>query len=252
MGPHLHEGMGIFKRFSKLNTLNLLYMQAELMNLEQELKVLAYIDTGIPDRQTFAISVRDMKQSPDSTQWRKVIEVRNMLRAYNKALREQAELSKMRDARDHDRDSIDHWIRIESGGDKFLSGCEARPWMPGSQRDLLSLSSRSTDDLFTRWIEEHVLPWLHWLFFYPWKKPMKGEEATNITHYGKAGLKRMARALQGVLSTLLPSLAVLALYHISDPIVRLGAIAAFSAAFSLVLALFTKARPIEMFAATAA
>jgi hypothetical protein len=41
--------------------------------------------------------------------------------------------------------------------------------MPKELPDLVSLSARSTDDLFTRWIEEHILPWLHWLFFYPFK-----------------------------------------------------------------------------------
>jgi hypothetical protein len=58
-------------------------MQAELMNLEQELKVLAYIDTRLPDHETFARSVRDMKRSPDSVQWRKVLEVRDMLKTYS-------------------------------------------------------------------------------------------------------------------------------------------------------------------------
>jgi hypothetical protein len=51
IGPQLHEGVGIFKRFANLNTLNLLYMQAELMHLEQELKVLALIDTGHPSHE---------------------------------------------------------------------------------------------------------------------------------------------------------------------------------------------------------
>jgi hypothetical protein len=81
---------------------------------------------------------------------------------------------------------------------------------------------------------------------------MKNQEATNIAHYGKAGFKRMARIANVMLSTLLPSLAVLALYMIHDPLSRLGAIVGFSAAFSLVLAFFTKARPVEVFAATAA
>lgn len=79
MGPHLHSGMGVFKRFSNLNTLNLLYMQAELIHLEQELKVLAYIDYGYPANYTFAKRVRDMKTSPGSIQWQKVLEIRKML-----------------------------------------------------------------------------------------------------------------------------------------------------------------------------
>jgi hypothetical protein len=81
---------------------------------------------------------------------------------------------------------------------------------------------------------------------------MKGQENTGIAHYSKAGFKRMARTLNVLLSALLPSLGVLGLYLIKDPLSRLGAIVGFSAVFSLVLALFTKARLVEIFAATAA
>jgi hypothetical protein len=85
MGPHLHSGMGVFKRFSKLNTLDLLYMQAELMNLEQELKVLVYIDHANPASYNFAKRVRDMKAAPSSMQWQKVLEIRGLLKIYSKA-----------------------------------------------------------------------------------------------------------------------------------------------------------------------
>jgi hypothetical protein len=85
MGPHLHSGMGVLKRFSKLNTLDLLYMQAELMNLEQELKVLAYIDHANSASYIFAKRVRDMKAAPSSMQWQKVLEIRGLLKIYSKA-----------------------------------------------------------------------------------------------------------------------------------------------------------------------
>jgi hypothetical protein len=96
---------------------------------------------------------------------------------------EQAALSKVRDARNRDRESIDYWIRTEKGGDKFLSGCEARPWMSDSQRDLLSLSSGTSEDLFTRWIEEHVLRWMHWLIFYPWKVRFQRDHYCSRSEY---------------------------------------------------------------------
>lgn len=87
----------------------------------------------------------------------------------DKAIREQAELSKLSNARDHDRRAVEHWIRNDHGGNEFLEGCEARPWMASELPDLLSLSPRSTDDLFTRWIEECILPWVHWMILHPWK-----------------------------------------------------------------------------------
>jgi hypothetical protein len=81
---------------------------------------------------------------------------------------------------------------------------------------------------------------------------MQGQEGTGIAHYSKAGFKRLARTMNVILSALLHSLAVLGLYLIKDPLSRLGAIVGFSAVFSLVLTLFTTARPVEIFAATAA
>lgn len=61
----------------------------------------------------------------------------------------------------------------------------------------------------------------------------------------------MAKVITVCFATLLPSLAVLGLYYIDHLTARLGAIIGFSATFSLVLALFTKAKPIEIFTATA-
>jgi hypothetical protein len=55
-----------------------------------------------------------------------------------------------------------------------------------------------------------------------------------------------------VLATAILSLAVLALYLIPTLGWRLGAIGGFSFLISLSMALFTTARPIEIFAATAA
>ncbi|KAF2240198.1 hypothetical protein BU26DRAFT_573045 [Trematosphaeria pertusa] len=115
-----------------------------------------------------------MEQSLDSARWRKVLEVRGMLRAYNQALQEQAKLARLSN------------------------------------------------------------------------KLMKGQEGTNIAHYGKAGFKRIARAVN-----VMP-IGVLGLYLIKSPLTRLAAIVGFSAAFLLALALFTKARLVEVFAATTA
>lgn len=78
------------------------------------------------------------------------------------------------------------------------------------------------------------------------QKLMKGQEGTNIAHYGKAGFKRIARAVN-----VMP-IGVLGLYLIKSPLTRLAAIVGFSAAFLLALALFTKARLVEVFAATTA
>jgi len=55
-----------------------------------------------------------------------------------------------------------------------------------------------------------------------------------------------------MVASLLPAISILALYFIHNMLARLGAIMAFSALFSFTLAIFTTAKRIEIFAATAA
>ncbi|KAF2023662.1 hypothetical protein EK21DRAFT_80361 [Setomelanomma holmii] len=249
IGPHLDTGMGVFKRFSKLNTLNLLSMQAELTLFEQDLKAISYLDENCVDagRVKFARSVAELKSQPHNPQWNLILEAREKLKEYNQALREQAKLARLSKAREYDREIVQHWILNQEGGKGFLQGAEAQPWLPSHLDDLVAISNRATNDTFTRWVEEKVVPWLYWIFLHPWKVLL----GTRIVSYGASSFTRMARIITVCFSTLLPSIAVLSLYYIDELTARLGAIIAFSATFSLVLAVFTNARPIEIFTATA-
>ncbi|KAF2007379.1 hypothetical protein P154DRAFT_569262 [Amniculicola lignicola CBS 123094] len=80
---------------------------------------------------------------------------------------------------------------------------------------------------------------------------LTGPRKTGIVNYADRKFKSLARATTVLLSTVLPSIAVLGLYYIDSLSSRLLAIIEFSASFSPVLALFTNARPIEIFTATA-
>jgi hypothetical protein len=89
MGDH-HE-MLILRRFSMLNAKNLLYLQAELVNLEAELKNIVISDRSSRDaeKDCFPYSVWHLKNASqvsgknDSTQWLKVLEVRQKLKEYS-------------------------------------------------------------------------------------------------------------------------------------------------------------------------
>lgn len=84
------------------------------------------------------------------------------------------------------------------------------------------------------------------------QEPIEGSEKTGISRYNLKLLGRLIRVLNIILSATIPSVAVLALYFINNIAYRLVAVACFSGVFSLVLAVFTTARPVEIFAATAA
>jgi hypothetical protein len=85
VGQNLDQGLGIFKQFAELNTRNLLYMQAELLCLEQELEVITYVDEHGPDPspKNFARSVWEMRKPSNRRQWEKVLEIRKKLQEYS-------------------------------------------------------------------------------------------------------------------------------------------------------------------------
>ncbi len=83
-----HQEMALFRRFATLNAKNLLYMQSELVHLEGELANIALEDgcSGDGDKALFQVSLFDLKESSGTSkdlQWRKVLEVREKLKAYS-------------------------------------------------------------------------------------------------------------------------------------------------------------------------
>lgn len=70
--------------------------------------------------------------------------------------------------------------------------------------------------------------------------------------YEDSKLNAFAHFLGTLLASLLPPLSIFVLYFVSSQVDRLCIILAFSALFSFTLALFTRSRGVEIFAATAA
>ena len=84
------------------------------------------------------------------------------------------------------------------------------------------------------------------------QEPMPGAEGTDLSRTNGNLLTSLSRFVNVALSSLIPVMAVLVLYTIERLPNRLYAVAGFSVVFSLTLAIFTTARPIEIFTATAA
>lgn len=80
--------MGILRRFGTLNALNLLYLQAELIELESELQEIAGKDvkSDIPFRSDFAhdwVLLSKPIGNGDEKQWQKVLQIRAKLKEYS-------------------------------------------------------------------------------------------------------------------------------------------------------------------------
>jgi len=81
-----HGELTILRRFNKLNILNLLYMQAELMHLEEKYQKLSEIEGGDLIREQFRSRDWWSLTQPDSKgkteKWDTILEIREKLREY--------------------------------------------------------------------------------------------------------------------------------------------------------------------------
>ena len=81
--------LSIHRRFATLNAKNLLYMQAELMNLEAELIDIASEDKWCIDEKRNALEsswdlFKGSSEDPQtSLQWKKMMEIREKLKDYS-------------------------------------------------------------------------------------------------------------------------------------------------------------------------
>jgi hypothetical protein len=83
--------LAIFRRFSILNSKNLLYMQGELTLLEAELRAIANEDKESEDSEKakFEFCIQTLKGphacEDDNQQWRKILEIRQKLKEYSRS-----------------------------------------------------------------------------------------------------------------------------------------------------------------------
>lgn len=87
----------------------------------------------------------------------------------DRALIQQAEVSKIRDARKYDHDLLYRWMNKPKPGTHVATGIELLPFRKESFDDLVVLRPRPEYDGFTRLVVEHLWPWLSRKVFYRWK-----------------------------------------------------------------------------------
>lgn len=175
----------------------------------------------------------------------------------------------------HDINTLRHWISHPTGGDHFLRGVEGDTYdsevVPRS--DLISMSDNQERDAFTTFLADNILHWWHRLARrcqgvsrvllqqsvianeYS-QKPSTNlcldEENAGLVKHNVTKLNAFVRILGTSCASLLPPLSIFVLYFVPNQVDRLGIILAFSALFAFTLSIFSRAKPSEVFAATAA
>jgi hypothetical protein len=199
--------LAMFLRFSELNIKNLLYMQAELVNDEAELKIIEDEDkesrfpVATPEEATYHASWTALKESFETgtpkTQSRlhKVLEIREKLRNYSKFAHHQgkdaygawsqsdstllqvAQIQKFSKPVRANIAFMSKWLEREDGGNGFLYAREQYPWDSLRTNDLVLPSLQHTrKDRLAQWISNHTVPWFHRYVGYRMKVCRSSEE----------------------------------------------------------------------------
>lgn len=159
-------------------------------------------------------------------------------------------------------------------GNDFLSDIERSTWEDTNDPDFLTLFPRTTlKDPFTSFLNGALLDVYHRIWGHKRKvrsklfEHMRGvvESCTKAKQqgsspfpnpgyrqYDEARMTTISNSLAAILSSLLPTLAILVFYFIKSMLIRILLTIIFTAMFSLALSVFTEARKVEIFSATAA
>lgn len=75
---------------------------------------------------------------------------------------------------------------------------------------------------------------------------------TTFRQYDDDKIETISNSVSAILGSLLPTIAILVLYFVKRMLLRIGLVIVFTSIFSLALSLFTDAKRVEIFSATAA
>ena len=145
------------------------------------------------------------------------------------------------------------WLVRPKCGDNFLRGLEESIYASQNTGDLVTLSVRPGEsDLFTKWLINKFLAWFHHTFGYWFLRSKKQDEEAGCAEYDDSRILAVSSILITLLSCMIPVTSTIALYFVPGMRLRLGLVAVFMVTFCMVLAVFTNARRVEIFGATAA
>jgi len=212
----------ILRSFGKLNLLNLLFLQAELVHLEDDLNEAAESDNA-----AFAGEYVTA----------------NLMPCTDEALKQQIILFGLQSPHSYDHKLVQRWLERPEMGEQFLTGLDRNAWQ--DKGDLVCLKLTGNEDPLAKWVTHKLMVWVHfcigrWIY------------TDKIVQYSEDWALRLLSLISTVLASVLPVAATVVLYFFQSTYQRLGIIAGFTAVFSFLLSVITNASRSDIFAATAA
>ncbi|KAL9080511.1 MAG: hypothetical protein Q9157_000745 [Trypethelium eluteriae] len=247
----------IFRRFGFLNKLDLLYMQAELKDLEEKLiKVQRRDGQSHGDERLYAKDFFFLSDTGegDNEQLDLMMDIRKKLEKYNTALIQQTQILRMSSPGSYDLDYIQKYIASPEMGPFALAGIDSEIWgsvhsPKGHEADIVTLLPRKKADMFTKILMEEGT---QRFFDCGLGRFLKPSPVHGLAGYEESTLFRLTYLMTTALASLLPIASIVVLHFVSSMKMRLAIIAIFTVILSFSLAFFTSAKRTEIFALTAA
>jgi hypothetical protein len=264
----------VFRRFSSLGTRNLLYLQAELVHLEQKLCRLEAADSASSEGRRAAYS-KDwywLNDSPEENdeQLKIVLSIRSKLKEYCKRVKlasitmqlmlglddtivQQSVINRLAKPDDHDLRELQDWLERQAYGNLALIGADSETWgrlhQPiSSHADLLTLNSIGCEDSFSRWFSRKFIAWFCHTFRH---RPLNsGDLESGIVSYSSRTIERYTSFVTTIVASLLPILSTVVLFCVPSMKLRLGIIVLFTLIFAACISSFTSTKRGEIFIAT--
>ncbi|MCJ1398042.1 hypothetical protein MMC11_001239 [Xylographa trunciseda] len=246
----------ILRRFGALGMQNLLYLQAELVQLESEFRHCSNENDNSENiyRAVFSkdwVTLAGYNDGEEE-QWALALRIREKLKEYGQALLLQTQLSDMKQPRPQDLAFLQKWMKRPSMGCVYLLGQDSDIWEKPERTDLVALNRCKSEGVFSLWVTETVIHQYHQLVGKYFRKPESAVYSANTVHYSQEGLSRIVSLVAMSFSSLLPIAAVTALYCVNSMSARLGMMAGFTVLFTLCFGILTNARSTDVFTATTA
>ncbi|CAG8953878.1 hypothetical protein HYFRA_00010839 [Hymenoscyphus fraxineus] len=193
-----------FNRFSDLQIKSLLYYQAQIEILKQELQDEEWEDyrRGDDTVSKYCEQANNLVLS-EAKQWEKMKEIRKLLKEYNEALLQFSQVSALPKPETHNLNSLMKWLINPDAGDQCINGgqerytwgniCGKEPppksfkeviwsliWSkpdPPCTLDLASTHPKAPVDSLSRWVAGSFVPW--WADWKPWWADWKEARKRN-------------------------------------------------------------------------
>uniref|UniRef100_L2FEW3 DUF6594 domain-containing protein n=1 Tax=Colletotrichum fructicola (strain Nara gc5) TaxID=1213859 RepID=L2FEW3_COLFN len=256
--------VAIFRRFDHLNFLSLLSLQSEIIQLEVELRIVSRVDDdeaqrGLSiDTSQYAKNFKILRES-GSSQYTLLEKLRGRLREYrpNKSPKDDlaiqlSQVNQIGPPAGFQLEMLKDWLRDQKLDHPFLQGHEAQTWASDEARLYMCLKPKMPeDDYFTRFVSNFLLRSYNYLRPRQTRYGETVDETSGHISYDNHLIRRISNLGTTLVACVMPVLTIFVLNIVPSTNLRILVTSIFTTVFALLIATFSNAKKVEIFAATA-